>query len=92
MACQGAELYVGAILLVLSEALPFIRRYLKWDIPADGLAWIIFYLLFRSKCMDVDQVHKVEKALGKDIDGDGHIGSPPTSEQESEHKTETLTH
>lgn len=77
MACNGTELYIGLGIALVSEALPFVRRYLKWNIPADGIVWLFACLLFRSKCMTQEQVREAEHLLGKDIDGDGYIGTPP---------------
>lgn len=69
---------VTVLALVISEALPFVRRHLDLNIPADGILFVVLWLMFKSKCFSDSQLHSIESVVGKDINGDGIVGPPST--------------
>jgi len=72
---------VTTALLVVSEALPFLRRHLKTKVPIDGIIFAIFCMLYVSNCIDDECTHRAESVLGRDIDGDGIIGKTESHEE-----------
>ena len=71
---------IALALFILSELIPFLSRYFPANYQqVGGILHFIFILLFKSGCFTREQTYGLEKSLLKDIDGDGIIGTPPTS-------------
>jgi hypothetical protein len=67
---------VSVLLLILSEALPFVRRRLGSELPVDGILFGIFVLMFYSHCISEDAAQRIEAVIQRDITGDGVVGRP----------------
>lgn len=70
------------LLLIISEALPLIRRVTGIRITPTGILDLFFVLAvcaFSSGCIDDSYIGRVERLLGRDVNGDGVVGSPTHS-------------
>ena len=80
MVCTNTDALVAFMALFISEVLPFVGKYFPGRLKgASGLIHMLFVLLFRSGCVNNEQAWVLEHVLQKDIDGDGIVGTPPTS-------------
>lgn len=84
MSCPlNAAVTAGPLLLLgISELLPLIRRYTGFSLTPNGILDFLFILAFcawNSGCIKENYLGRVERALGRDINGDGIIGSPAHS-------------
>lgn len=84
MSCPlNAAVTAGPLLLLgISELLPLIRRYTGYTLTPNGILDFLFILAFcawNSGCLKEDYLGRVERALGRDINGDGIVGSPAHS-------------
>lgn len=85
MSCSdGASVAAAApiVLLLISEALPLIRRVTGIRVTPTGILDLFFVLAacaFSSGCITDTYVGRVERLLGRDVNGDGIVGSPTHS-------------
>ncbi len=80
-ACVAAA--APLVLLAVSELLPFVRRLTgRSNLAPTGiidLLYILAVLLFTSGCLRDRLIGPLERLLGRDVNGDGVIGSPAHS-------------
>ena len=80
-ACVAAA--APLVLLAVSELLPFVRRLTgRSNLAPTGiidLLYILAVLLFTSGCLRDRLIGPVERLLGRDVNGDGVVGSPTHS-------------
>lgn len=74
MSAESVSLVFTVGLLVLSEALPFLRRRFGAKIPIDGILYGLFAMLYASSCMSDECTERAESAIGRDLDGNGVVG------------------
>ena len=83
MSCTNTDLVIAALCLFVSEALPFASKYFPGRLQgASGILHTVFIILYRSGCFTSDQTRLIEKAIQKDLDGDGFIGTPKNQNTE----------
>lgn len=69
---------ISIALLIISEALPFVRRRIGSQVPVDGILFGFFVLMFYSRCITEDSAQRIEAVIQRDITGDGIVGRPPS--------------
>lgn len=85
MSCSNDASMAAAapiLLLVISEALPLIRRVTGIRVTPTGILDLFFVLAvcaFSSGCINDSYIGRVERLLGRDVNGDGVVGSPTHS-------------